>query len=220
MGRRGPKRRPGKREPNGQLSRASGDLNARRQLDMAKAQWDVMSVAVIARTRVHHIPVSSTLDQRAGSVIGRMIMGEIARQRLWADRPTARATWTPAPTPEDHGLTIEQGDAALRYLEDTENYRRAMCSPPQPGAVDLNAIRSSGGTSPDHAAFVLRAKRRYDGLAKAIADAQSLPRNRGRNLFAALQFAVLRDEFYAHLVPDLRLALDALAAHYGMVNDD
>jgi hypothetical protein len=40
--------------------------------------------------------------------------------------------------------------------------------------------------------------------------------NRGTNLVAALDYCVLRDEGYEHLLGDLRVALNVLRRHYGM----
>jgi len=204
-------RQPGRRQPNGRLSQIGEFERARKNANAELEQWDAMSAAMMARHRLHDLPYPPAakdgmrkdrphvLDQRAGSVIGRMAMrGE---------------------------LSASQYEAAVKYIEDVDNYRRAISAPRQPGAVDLNAVRGSGATGPDHVAFVERAKRRYmgdhvkgeRGVVGTIRECQNSIANRGSNLFAALDYLVLRDEFYTHMVADCRIALNALARHYGFL---
>ena len=188
MGKRGPKRLAGKREPNGQLSRVPAMERARRQLQVDRDEWAIMSPVIAARHRLHGVPFLSARDQLAGSVIGRMVMsGELSRA---------------------------QGDASIKYAEDVDNYRQALGAPRQPAAIDLNRIAGATAAGPDHVAFVLRAKRRYLAMTRAVQEIAN--QHRGANLFAALHYFVVRDEFHAHMLGDLRLGLNALAHHYGL----
>src|SRR5207249_1043175 len=106
----------------------------------------------------------------------------------------------------------------IKYAEDVDNYRQAMGAPRQPAAVDLNRIAGATASGPDHVAFVLRAKRRYLAMSRAVQDCAN--QHRGANLFAALHYFVMRDEFHAHMLGDLRLGLNALARHYGMAGEE
>jgi hypothetical protein len=189
MGKRGPKRLAGKREANGQLSRVSAMERARRQLQADRDEWAVMSPVIAARHRLHGVPFLTARDQLAGSVIGRLVM---ARE-----------------------LAPAQGDAAIKYAEDVDNYRQAMGAQRQPAAIDLNRIAGATAAGPDHVAFVIRAKRRYLAMTRAVQEVAN--QHRGANLFAALDYFIIRDEFHAHMLGDLRLGLNALAHHYGMV---
>ena len=189
MGKRGPKRLAGKREANGQLSRVSAMERARRQLQADRDEWAVMSPVIAARHRLHGVPFLTARDQLAGSVIGRLVM---ARE-----------------------LAPAQGDAAIKYAEDVDNYRQAMGAQRQPAAIDLNRIAGATAAGPDHVAFVIRAKRRYLAMTRAVQEVSN--QHRGANLFAALDYFIIRDEFHAHMLGDLRLGLNALTHHYGMV---
>jgi hypothetical protein len=203
-----------KREANGRLSREEEFVRARKNAQADAESWDAMSVAMQARRSQYGLayppaPNASdevkrrphVLDQRAGSVVGRLsIQGEIS----------------PA-----------QYDAALKYAEDIDNYRKAISAPRIPGAVDLNAVRGNGVDNAERVEFVARAVRRYcgekrgerweGGVLNALRECQSSIANRGENLMAALDYFILRDEDHKHMLPWLRTALNCLSRHYGFV---
>lgn len=188
MGKRGPKKLAGKRERNGQLSRKQVDRTARVLDGLDADQRDTLAVGIEARVRVHGVEPRHSRDQMAGSFIGRLcITGDVSRV---------------------------QYDAAMTWQEDAHNYSIALRSPRQPGAVDLNRTQ---GTSTDHenVAFVARAKARYEAAARAVQEKQNELRGQGA-LFAALHHVVIRDLELMHMVPDCRVALNALAKHYGL----
>lgn len=206
-GRKGPKPQPGVRQKNGRLSQVEEIESARRKANGDKTEWETMSTAMMARHRLFNLPYPAhpqdrakkdtphARDPLAGSVVGRMVLaGELTRL---------------------------QGDAATTYAEDMANYNRAMSGPRQPGAVDLNASRGSS-TSSERLAFVDRAKRRYvgpngkSGIKAAIQEACN--QHRGTNIFAALDYIILRDEYHEHMVGDLRIGLNALARAYGIMD--
>lgn len=189
MGRAGRKRQTAiAREPNGRASRKPADEAKRREAKISDiTHWDMMAVAVTARNRVHGVPLAVAKDQRAGSVVGRMVMAGV--------------------------LTKAQGDASTRYAEDVAAYHQAISAPRQPGAVDLNAGHGQSVLE-ENVRAKLRAVRRYTGAREAVQGEADL--RRGANLFAALDYFVLRDENHSHMLPWLRLALDALAVFYGM----
>lgn len=213
MGKRGPKPQSGKRQPKtGRLSQALEFEKARVKAKGDREQWNTMSTALMARNRMYGLPFHAEKqagqkprptahDQNAGSLVGRMVMqGELSRS---------------------------QGDAAFRYCEDVDNYRKAISAPKIPGAVNLNAVRGASADNADHEAFVRRATLRYlgdrergiTGSRGAVSACQCEPSNRGSNLFAALDYMVLRDEYFKHMMGDLRIGLNALVKFYRFVDE-
>ena len=115
------KRKHGKREPNGKLSRKPEDRKVRDKAEVAAAEWDAMGTALMARHRVHEVDPAHLKDQKAGTAIGRYCLQGI--------------------------VTQAQYDAAMAYLEERENYLQCIQAPRQPGAVDLNATRGQSVAS-------------------------------------------------------------------------
>jgi hypothetical protein len=189
MGRRGKQRQPGKREPNGQLSRKPADRKTRFLDGLERDERDTLMVGIEARVRVHGVEPERSRDQMAGSFVGRLCM---TRQ-----------------------ISRQQYDAAMTYIEDCANYTAAVHSPRQPGAVDLNRIQGSNGDY-ENVERTQRAKARYKGATGAITAAQLEMRGQG-NLFGALEAILHRDQELQHLVGDLRVALNSLARHYGLI---
>jgi hypothetical protein len=115
MGRRGPKKQKGKREPNGRLSRQPAIAGARHVDALDMEERAMIEVGIEARQRVFGVPARMSRDQLAGSVVGRLCLsGELSRV---------------------------QYDAAQAWLECREAYLRAV-SPAigkLPGAIDPNA---------------------------------------------------------------------------------
>lgn len=210
MGNRGPAKSAGKRTPAGRLSRAQEEKRSREMSKLGQEEWSVMSTALMARNRVHGMSLKAPKmpdgkygkppahDPRSGSVIGRLAM-----------------------MGPDEGISRVQADAAMKYAEDWANYYRAICAPPLPGAVDLNAVRGGSSTELEHVAFVARAKRRWlgekdgpPGVVAAVQECQN--HHRGTTLFAALYAFIIEDRFHRHMIGDLRIALNGLCHHYGL----
>ena len=181
------------REPNGRLSRKIEDVRNRQYAKLDREESDNLSVAVAVREVKWGLSPKDSRDQKAGSYIGRLcISGEVSKA---------------------------QYEAAMYWLEDSENYSRAMSAPRQPGAIDLNATK--GTTNYENVDWVRRVKARYcgedgkGGALGAIQAAQNELRGRGA-LIAALYEIVLRDHEIYHLVGDCRTALNALVRYYGI----
>lgn len=186
VGRRGPKRREGRREPSGRLSRANIEERVRDALD--RDERETIAVGIEARVRLFGVPVSHSRDQKAGSFVGRLCLsGELSQA---------------------------QYDAAQVWLEDRANYLWSIgdISPKLPGAVNLNTIRGKP-TGGENVPAVRRARKRYEEACEAIQKEQDALRLSG-HLFGALNYAVERDLALFHMIPDVRLALNALARHY------
>lgn len=188
---KGRKRKAGKRENNGRLSRKAVDVAAR--IDMANADLDraeraTVSVGLEARVRMFGVDPRHARDQMAGSFIGRLCL-----QRV---------------------ITRRQYDAAMQWLEDSMRYSIAVAAPHAPGAVDLN--RTHGRASDyENEAVTRHAVAVYEAAREAVQNLQNELRGTA-NLWAALDYIVRRDEEVYHMVGDFRLVANALVRHYRM----
>lgn len=183
---KGRRRKSGKREPGGKLSRKPADVAARANDAYDRAERDALSVGIEARLRVHGVAPGSAIDPMAGSFIGRLCL-----QRV---------------------ITSQQYDAAMRWLEDSRLYSIAVGAPHAPGAVDPNRThgRESGY---ENVARTLHITARHDAAREAVQELQNELRGTA-NLWAALNYIVRRDEELYHMVGDFRLVANALVRHY------
>lgn len=187
MTKRGPKRKAGKRTASGRLSQSSGEVIARLTDAHDREERDTLSVGLEARVRVWGIDPMQSRDQMAGSVVGRLTLaGELTRQ---------------------------QYDAAQSWLTDLRVYRRAIAAPKGMGAVDINAIRGDS-TDIERVEWYRRCCNRMQAARAALQAEQDALRLKA-NLWAAIDLMLDSDLMLRHLVGDLRLALNALARHYG-----
>jgi len=143
---------------------------------------------IITRMRLFGLSEEDARDQKASTFIGRL---QLTKE-----------------------LSQPQYDAAQQFLKVREDYQRALKSP--------DALRSSSGggdagESATYARWCHAAVAKYDAAVNAVRIEQSLYENRGANLYAALDYVVARDLQLWHLVGDARLALNALAHHFGIV---
>lgn len=185
MGKAGRKRKAGKREPSGKLSRRVGDKQARRTIDEQAA----MQVGKEARQRVLGVSAADSGTELAGTICGRLLLqGSISREHM---------------------------DAALAFQQTYAQFQRAMDSPRQPKAVQIGA--ATGGEAHDMSpaqakVAIANWKNAKDVLHNVDIEA------RGTCLaYAACDYIVLQDRFLPHMFGDLRLGLNALARHYGLV---
>jgi len=184
-----------KREANGRVSRKPIDKQVRDAAEIVAEEWEAMATAIMARWRVHGVPMSQVRDQMAGSYIGRLCLsGELSRV---------------------------QYDAGMAYLAERHDYHVAIAAPKQMGAVDLNAVH--GRNNGENVARSVAAVERYEGtdttpgIIGAIRQAQEELGNTA-NLWAAIDLCLIRDVELPHMVGDLRLVLNALARHFGLEN--
>lgn len=185
---KGRKRKSGKRENNGRLSRKPADVAARGNDAYDRAERDALSVGIEARMRVHGVAPGSARDQMAGSFIGRLCL-----QRV---------------------ITRHQYDAAMQWLEDSMRYSIAVAAPHAPGAVDLNRTHGRGSDY-ENEAVTRHAVAVYEAAREAVQNLQNELRGTA-NLWAALDYIVRRDEEVYHMVGDFRLVANALVRHYRM----
>lgn len=163
-----------------------------------KAQRDrdeqaVMNVALTARANHYELRPHQLQDQRAGSIVGRLVLGG----------------------QKSDGLSMVQYEAAQRYQSDYSQYLKATGSvlPQQPRAMDLNRIHGNSD-HPENIGKITRIIKHWSKLRTHLLDAAHQHRN--PNLFAALDNIVIADRDVGRYRGDLRLALNALAKFYSI----
>ncbi|PQZ31188.1 hypothetical protein CQZ93_04015 [Ochrobactrum vermis] len=110
---------------------------------------------------------------------------------------------------KSEGISTSQYDAAERYREVLNDRRKAECSP----AAHYDQTGAVGTSDPeDYENWVVRAKLAYSDARRAIEEAQLETRN--ANLLAAVQFMLEGDQYFPHMLGDIRLVCNALHRHF------
>jgi hypothetical protein len=196
LGKKASNRANGKREPNGRLSRQVDQVAARlreRFKDMDQEQRDTIQPGIEARQRVYGLDTEKAASPAAGTFLGRLYLNkEISRT---------------------------QYEAGILWADHTEAYQHAIAAPKQPGAVDLNATK--GSSNYENVAATRRAVSRMTDAREAIQNEQYSLANQGSRfaLLFVLWTAIERDEERYDIVADLRVALNALARHFGLMGE-
>lgn len=114
---------------------------------------------------------------------------------------------------KEKGLSQEQYDAAIRFLNLKNEYQKSLLSP---GAFYEQAgTISTHGDLVEYEAWVERVKKRYQAALKALQEAQF--DNAKENIFAALQYVIIKDQNLPHLLGAARLTLNALDRHFSQL---
>jgi hypothetical protein len=145
---------------------------------------------ILLRMKMFGLSEADARDQKAGTFIGRM---NLMDKKL---------------------ISNAQYDAAVAYLEVYDNYKRAISAP---DALRNSVSSGGGGSTEDHARWCANAKAKHHAAVEAVRAEQAIFQNRGCNLFAAIDYLVCRDEQHWHMVGDCRIALNALAHHFGLL---
>ena len=146
--------------------------------------------AILLRMKMFGLSEADARDQKAGTFIGRLNL-----------------------TDKKALISNAQYEAAVAYLEVYDKYKRAIGAP--------DALKQSGGSAgggdntEDYARWCQGAKAKYDAAIGALRAEQEI--HTGANLYAALDYLVCRDEQHWHMVGDCRIALNALAHHFGLL---
>jgi len=175
MARRGRKRKPGPREPNGRVSRKKAEVIVRTE----ETERQTMATVIKARCKRFGLSEDRARLPMAGSAIGRMCLGG--------------------------ELTVDQHDAALRYLEARKDGLNAIMAKADGGG--------EGGSSGDvvtsgYAEWCKRANERWSTINRALDEMQESLRSPTPR--AALEAIVVRDVDVPELVGDLRIALNVI----------
>lgn len=160
---------------------------------MDQEQRDTIQPGIEARQRVYGLDTEKAASPAAGTFLGRLYLNkEISRT---------------------------QYEAGILWADHTEAYQRAIAAPKQPGAVDLNATK--GSSNYENVAATRRAVARMTDAREAIQNEQYSLANQGSRfaLLFVLWTAIERDEERYDIVPDLRVALNCLARHFGLMGE-
>lgn len=145
-------------------------------------------IALESRARRTGLSLGQAKDQKAGTFIGCLnLIG--ARD----------------------GLSDDQYNAAVAYRDLRESYLRAIKAP---NAIVDNHIPGSAGdeVSDGYIEWSKAVRDRYSECQKMLIKAQQ--ENRTENLYAALDYAVVRDERYHYMLGALRIACNHLARFF------
>ncbi|UXM95390.1 hypothetical protein N5853_01735 [Bartonella sp. HY329] len=154
---------------------------------VSRAKEPVQKLAIEARAKAHKITIEQAKDPRAQTYLGRLSL-------------FGRAG----------GISADQYQAATRFLEIRNDYRRSLLSP---GAYyEATGIKLGSENMEEYTAWVQRARRRYSAALKAIQEAQF--DNAHENLYAAIQYILIDDRELPHLLGALRMVLNALHRHF------
>lgn len=162
----------------------------------AKSAYNEHAEGIALRMKVFGLTEPEARNQMAATYIGRLRL--INRRR---DQST-------------DGINEGQYDAAVAYQEAYEGFQRAVKSP---DALRSGVGGGDQGESDDYARRCKAAIARWNGIQAAVQIEQGYHENRGANMWAALDYLVLRDQQHPHMIGDLRLALNAIGHHMGII---
>ncbi len=155
-----------------------------RKWSAAKTSEDVMRTGINARVRLFGLTEAQAKTQEGGTVIGRLLIGK--------------------------EISLDQARAAERYTEVRNAYQRAIGATPETGTPPPPPMfETGGGTFEDFCESAKAAQRALQNCLQSLA-----VEARSYNPITALDVFVIKDEFAAHLLGDLRIALNALHRHF------
>jgi len=149
---------------------------------------------IATRMRVFGLSEKDARDQKAATYVGRLCL---AGRRNSTD-----------------GITDSQYEAAQAWREAYEGFQRAVKSP---DALRTGVGGGDQGESEDYARRCRSAISRFENMQAAVRAEQSFHENRGANMWAAIDYLVVRDQPFPHMIGDLRLALNAVGHHLGLI---
>lgn len=156
---------------------------------ISRAKEPPAKVAQLARMRLFGMTASEALSDLAGDNLGRLHMA-----------------WK---RDKSEGISTSQYDAAERYREVLNDKRKAECS----ADAHYDHTGTIAAFDPEeYEAWVERAQQAYKDARKAIDDAQL--ETRTGNLYAAVQFMLENDQFFPHMLGDIRIVCNALYRHF------
>lgn len=164
------------------------------QISRAAGAYNENADAIALRMRVFGLTEKEARDQKAATYVGRLCL---AGMRSTTD-----------------GITEAQYDAATAFRDAYQNFQKAVKSP---DALATGNGGASGAEGAGYETWCQRAIAKWEGIQKAIQTEQGFHENRGANMWAALDYLVGRDQQHPHMVGDLRLALNAVGHHLGMI---
>lgn len=144
-------------------------------------------VALDARRRHLGLTKDQARDQKAGSFIGYLSL--LGRR---------------------DGLSSDQYEAACQFQSLYRAYQRAIQSPGR--LLDGDGGMASAEITEAYEEWAANTIKAYGKCRDAIQEAQNEQRH--TNLWAALDYCLIREEAHPHMVGDLRILCNALARHF------
>lgn len=142
-------------------------------------------LTITMRAKHTGLTLAEAKDPRAESYIGRLYMLGV----------------------EKGGISEDQYNAAIRFLEIDNNYKKVLLSP------SAHYDQRNMANDPEaYRQFCIEAKKRYKAAREAIQEAQF--DNNDENLLNALQYVVVENLELPHLVGATRMVLNALSRHF------
>lgn len=156
----------------------------------SRAREHPAKVAIAARMKMFNLTAGQAMDQKAATNLGRLaMMGRV------------------------DGLSQDQYEAAIRYLDVLNDYKKSLLSPgayfETSGSVDSNDPEA-------YEDWCKRVKATFNSAQAAIQEAQN--ENRNENLWAGLQIIIVNDEMMPHMLGSARLVCNALHRHFMIDN--
>jgi hypothetical protein len=164
-------------------------------ISRANSAYQENADAIALRMRVFGLTEKEARDQKAATYVGRLCLAGLRNNT--------------------DGISPAQYDAAVAYLEARQNFKRAVKSP---DALATGNGGASGVEGPGYDEWCQRAVRKWEAIQTAIQTEQGFHENRGANMYAAVNYLLERDEQMPHMIGDLRLALNAVGHHLGMIS--
>lgn len=163
-------------------------------ISRAKGAYNENAEAIALRMRVFGLSEKEARDQKAATYVGRLCLAGLRKST--------------------DGISQAQYDAAQAYLEARQNFQKAVKSP---NALATGNGGASGAEGPGYEQWCQRAVVKFEAIKLAIQTEQGFHENRGANMWAAVNYLLERDEQMPHLIGDLRLALNAVGHHLGLI---
>jgi hypothetical protein len=161
-------------------------------ISRAAGAYNENADAIELRMRVFGLTEKEARDQKAGTYVGRLCLAGLRNST--------------------DGVSEAQYDAATAYLEAYANFKRAVKSP---DALATGSGGASGVEGPGYEQWCQRAVSKWEGIQKAVYAEQEIHSH--ANMWAALDYVVGRDQEFPHMIGDLRLALNAVGHHLGII---
>lgn len=163
-------------------------------ISRATSSYNENTDAIELRMRVFGLTEKEARDQKAATYVGRLCLAGIRNST--------------------DGIRQDQYDAAQAYREAYEGFQKAVKSP---NGLASSSGGASGVEGAGYETWCQRAVAKWEGIQHAVQKEQGFHENRGTNMWAALDYLVGRDQQHPHMVGDLRLALNAIGHHLGMI---
>ncbi len=174
---------------------------------ISRAKDPPSKLALEARARMHKISVERAKDQHAATYLGRLHMAYMAWKKLyqeWEKRGRGME-----PSQPSQSISTRQYFALLQYRELHNDYLKAIGAPGAYYEPRLSANEGDDDATAEWRTSVITA---HKDASEAIQQMQNAERS--HNLWAALDYCVLREEEHAYMIGALRELGNALSRHF------